>query len=114
MFIRNNQAFHTTSHHDGVSPMSFDRHLVANLLVSVYSGVFKEPLPDRLERLVHELEIRHGVTGRRAARLGFPAARAPWLTSAASPATPRSATSSRTRRDSAPSPWRESGRASPG
>jgi len=60
MFIRNNQAFHTTAHHDGVSPMSFDRHLVANLLVSVYSGVLKEPLPDRLERLVHELEIRHG------------------------------------------------------
>jgi hypothetical protein len=60
MFIRNNQAFHTTNHHDGISPMSFDRHLVANLLVSVYSGVLKEPLPDRLERLVHELEIRHG------------------------------------------------------
>src|SRR5215207_8366342 len=29
-------------------------------LVSVYSSVLKEPLPDRLERLVHELEIRHG------------------------------------------------------
>ena len=51
MFIRNNQAFHTANHHDGISPMSFDRHLVANLLVSVYSGVLKEPLPDRLERL---------------------------------------------------------------
>ena len=44
--------------------MSFDRHLVANLLVSVYSGVLKEPLPDRLERLVRELEMRHAVTGR--------------------------------------------------
>ena len=60
MFIRNNKAFHTTNRHDGISPRSFDRHLVANLLVSVYSGVLKEPLPDRLERLVHELEIRHG------------------------------------------------------
>ena len=60
MLIRHNHAFNTSAHHEGISPMSFDRHLVANLLVSVYSGVLKEPLPDRLERLVHELEIRQG------------------------------------------------------
>ena len=60
MFIRHNEAFHTTSRHDGISPMSFDRHLVANLLVSVYSDVLKEPLPGRLQHLVRELDIRHG------------------------------------------------------
>ena len=58
MFIHHNDAFDARSRDGGVHPMSFDRHLVANLLVSVYSGVLKEPLPDKLERLVRELETR--------------------------------------------------------
>ncbi|HEX8164777.1 MAG TPA: hypothetical protein VF601_03195 [Beijerinckiaceae bacterium] len=58
MFIRRNQAFDVPSRRGGISPMSFDRHLVANLLVSVYSGVLEEPLPDRLAHLVRALETR--------------------------------------------------------
>ena len=58
MFIRHNQSFNIEGRHGGVSPMSFDRHLVANLLVSVYSGVLKEPLPERLAHLVREIETR--------------------------------------------------------
>ena len=58
MFIEHNEAFNTLNRNGGVHPSSFDRHLVANLLVSVYSGVLKEPLPDKLERLVRELEMR--------------------------------------------------------
>jgi hypothetical protein len=59
MFIHHhNQAFGTPDRNGGIHPMSFDRHLIANLLVSVYSGVLKEPLPDKLERLVRELERR--------------------------------------------------------
>ena len=66
MFIRHNQSFNIESRHGGVSPMSFDRHLVANLLVSVYSGVLKEALPERLAHLVRELEARQaqGFRGR--------------------------------------------------
>ena len=66
MFIRHNQSFNIESRRGGVSPMSFDRHLVANLLVSVYSGVLKEPLPERLAHLVRELETRQaqGLRGR--------------------------------------------------
>jgi hypothetical protein len=59
MFIHHhNQAFGSPDCAGGINPVSFDRHLVANLLVSVYSGVLKEPLPDKLERLVRELERR--------------------------------------------------------
>jgi hypothetical protein len=58
MFIHHNQAFGASGRNDRIHPLSFDRHLVANLLVSVYSGVLKEPLPDRLERLVREFERR--------------------------------------------------------
>ncbi len=58
MFIHHNQAFGASHRNAGIDPLSFDRHLVANLLVSVYSGVLKEPLPDKLERLVRELERR--------------------------------------------------------
>ena len=58
MFIKHNQAFNIEGRRGGISPMSFDRHLVANLLVSVYSSVLKEPLPDRLAHLVRELETR--------------------------------------------------------
>jgi hypothetical protein len=58
MFIRHNQAFNIPSRREAISPMSFDRHLVGNLLVSVYSDVLKEPLPDRIEHLVRELEAR--------------------------------------------------------
>jgi hypothetical protein len=58
MFIdHHDHAFHAPGH-DGVHPTSFDRRLVANLLVSIYSGVLKEPLPDKIERLVRELEAR--------------------------------------------------------
>jgi hypothetical protein len=58
MFIQHNEAFTGPGRGEGIQPMSFDRHLVANLLVSVYSGVLKEPLPDKLERLMRELERR--------------------------------------------------------
>lgn len=58
MFIKHNQAFNIEGCRGGISPMSFDRHLVANLLVSVYSGVLKEPLPERLAHLVRALETR--------------------------------------------------------
>jgi hypothetical protein len=58
MFIQHNEAFTGPGRGGGIQPMSFDRHLVANLLVSVYSGVLKEPLPDKLERLMRELERR--------------------------------------------------------
>jgi hypothetical protein len=58
MFIHHNQAFGASGRNEGIHPLSFDRHLVANLLVSVYSGVLKEPLPDKLERLVREFERR--------------------------------------------------------
>jgi hypothetical protein len=71
MFIRHNHAFGTASHNENVSPMSFDRHLVANLLVSVYSGVLREPLPARLQHLVQQLEIRQGSRVAEQAAAGF-------------------------------------------
>jgi hypothetical protein len=58
MFIRHNQAFSIPGRRGAISPMSFDRHLVGNLLVSVYSDLLKEPLPDRIEHLVRDLEAR--------------------------------------------------------
>jgi hypothetical protein len=58
MFIKHNQAFNIESRRGGICPMSFDRHLVSNLLVSVYSDVLKEPLPERLAHLVRTLETR--------------------------------------------------------
>jgi hypothetical protein len=58
MFMQHNDAFGAPSTNGGLKPLSFDRHLVTNLLASVYSGALKEPLPDRLERLVRELELR--------------------------------------------------------
>ncbi len=38
--------------------MSYERQLAANLLVSLYSDVLNEPLPERLRMLVQELERR--------------------------------------------------------
>ena len=66
MFIKHNQAFNIEGRRGGISPMSFDRHLVSNLLVSVYSDVLREPLPERLAHLVRALETRQaqGVRGR--------------------------------------------------
>ena len=58
MFIKHNQAFNIEGRRGGICPMSFDRHLVSNLLVSVYSEVLKEPLPERLAHLVRALETR--------------------------------------------------------
>ena len=58
MFIRPDQSFNIEGRRGGLSPMSFDRHLVANVLVSVYSGVLDEPLPERLAHLVRALETR--------------------------------------------------------
>ena len=58
MFIKHNQAFNIEGRRAGICPMSFDRHLVSNLLVSVYSDVLKEPLPERLAHLVRRLESR--------------------------------------------------------
>jgi hypothetical protein len=58
MFIQHNDAFGAPRREASIQPISFDRHLVANLLVSIYSGILKEPLPDKLERLVRELDRR--------------------------------------------------------
>jgi hypothetical protein len=58
MFIRHNHAFGIESRREHISPMSFDRYLAGSLLVSVYADVLKEPLPDRIEHLVRELELR--------------------------------------------------------
>lgn len=58
MFIKQNHAFSAPSRDGGIHPMSFDRHLVANLLVSVYDDVLREPLPEPLRRLVHKIEMR--------------------------------------------------------
>jgi hypothetical protein len=61
MFIPHDEAFSAPSRNASTHSVSVDRRLVAKLLVSVYSGVLKEPLPDRLERLVRELEMREAV-----------------------------------------------------
>lgn len=58
MFIKQNHTFNAPALNRGIHPMSFDRHLVSNLLVSVYDGVLKEPLPEHLQHLLLELETR--------------------------------------------------------
>lgn len=58
MFIKQNHAFNAPRLNGGIHPMSFDRHLVANLLVSVYDDVLREPLPERLRHLVRAIETR--------------------------------------------------------
>jgi hypothetical protein len=58
MLVRQNQSFNFPGHSGSIHPRSFDRHLAANLLVSVYGTVLKEPLPERLESLLRELESR--------------------------------------------------------
>jgi hypothetical protein len=65
MFTAQNQAFNAPRRDGAIRPIFFDRHLVTNLLVSVYSDVLEEPLPDKLERLVRRLEAREAaVRGR--------------------------------------------------
>ena len=66
MFIKHDQAFNIEGRRGGICPMSFDRHLVSNLLVAVYSDVLGERLPERLAHLVRELETRQaqGLRGR--------------------------------------------------
>lgn len=58
MFIKQNHAFNAPRLNGGIRPMSFDRHLVANLLVSVYDDALQQPLPERLQHLVRALETR--------------------------------------------------------
>ena len=58
MLTQHDRTFDAPDRSGGIHPISFDRHLVMNLLVSVYSDALKEPLPDRLETLVRELELR--------------------------------------------------------
>ena len=58
MLVRQNQSFNFPGHSGSIHPRSFDRHLAANLLVSVYGSVLHEPLPERLETLLRELESR--------------------------------------------------------
>lgn len=58
MFIKQDHAFNAAGRNGGIHPMSFERHLVANLLVSVYDGVLREPLPERLQHLVREIAAR--------------------------------------------------------
>jgi hypothetical protein len=65
MFTAHNQAFNAPSRDGAIRPIFFDRHLVMNFLVAVYSDVLEEPLPDKLERLVRRLEAREAaVRGR--------------------------------------------------
>jgi hypothetical protein len=58
MLVRQNQSFNFPGHSGSIHPRLFDRHLAANLLVSVYGSVLQEPLPERLEALLRELESR--------------------------------------------------------
>jgi hypothetical protein len=64
MIIEHHQAFATPNRNRGLRPVSFDRHLAARLLVSIYANTLREPLPDRLDSLVRALEAREAVRDR--------------------------------------------------
>ena len=57
MLVRQNQSFNVSAFSGSVSK-PFNHRLAANMLVSAYEGVLREPLPERLEKLVRELERR--------------------------------------------------------
>ena len=57
MLVRQNQSFNI-SEFSGTGSARLDRRAAANMLVSAYEGVLKEPLPDRIEKLVRELAGR--------------------------------------------------------
>lgn len=57
MLVRQNQSFNVSAF-SGTGSARFDRRAATHMLVSTYEGVLKEPLPERLEKLVRELENR--------------------------------------------------------
>jgi hypothetical protein len=56
MLIQKNQAFNPSA--DFGTRSTTRQHMLRNMLTSVYSSVLNEPLPERLETLVRELEMR--------------------------------------------------------